>query len=155
MNEMAMEKMKQEVQEKLKYWGRICALFTILMSLNVWEQFKPMNGGEAFDDFFHGFCLGLAIVFMLFAIKNIATYRKILNDEEALRAFYIKKHDERQAAIEAKAGGTALYTCGVLIIGASIVAAFFDVTVFATLLSCGTFLLLVKKCLRIYYCKKM
>ena len=154
-----MEKMKQEVKDKLTYWGRLCALFAILMATYGWKALQPANAQlsstENFADFFSGFQLGIVIVFLLYALKNIVTFRKNLQNEEALRSFYIKVHDERTAAIENKSGGRALYTCGVLIIGASIIAGYFDPVVFVTLLICGVFLLLVQKGLQIYYCKKM
>ena len=150
-----MEKMRQEVKEKISYWTRMCSLFTSLMALNCIINVRSSNEGEGFEGIFHGFQLGISIAILLYAIRTLATYRKMLNDEEAIRAFYIKNHDERTAAINAKSGGYVLYTCGVLIIGASIVAGYFSKIVFVTLLGCGLFLLLVKKGLGIYYCKKM
>lgn len=149
-----MEKMRQEVKEKINYWTRMCSLFTSLMALNCIISNRSTNEG-GFQDFFHGFQLGISIVLFIYAIRMLSTYRRMLNDEEALRAFYIKNHDERTAAINAKSGGTVLYTCGVLIIGASIAAGYFSEIVFVTLLGCGVFLLIVKKGLGIYYCKKM
>jgi len=150
-----MDKMKQEVKSKLAYWGRLCALFAILMATNFWNYFRPVSGGDDFADFFQGFQLGIAMAFLIWAAVNIIRYRKILQDEEAIRAFYIREHDERTAAIWSRSGGTALYTCGILIIGAALVAGYFDPTVFITLVSCGLFLLLVKKGLCIYYRRTM
>lgn len=150
-----MDKMKQEVKDKLAYWGRLCALFVILMVTNFWNYFRPVSGGDNYTDFFQGFQFGIAMAFLICAVVNIIRYRKILQNEEAVRAFYIKEHDERTAAIWGKSGGTVLYTCGVLIIGASVVAGYFNPTAFITLLLCGIFLLLVKKGLIIYYCKTM
>ena len=56
-----MDKMKQEVKDKMKYWERLCALFAILMSTNIWNYARTMNGGDAFADFFKGFQLGIAM----------------------------------------------------------------------------------------------
>ena len=150
-----MEKMRQEVKEKINYWTRMVSMFTSLMALNCIVSARSTNGGDGFPDFFSGFQLGISIAITLYAIKMLSSYRRILNDDEAIRTFYIKNHDERIAAINAKSGGTALYTCGVLIIGASIVAGYFNEIVFVSLLGCGVFLLIVKKGLGIYYCKKM
>lgn len=150
-----MDKMKQEVKSKLAYWGRLCALFAILMTTNFWNYFRPAGGGDNYTDFFKGFQLGLAGAFLICAVVNVMRYRKILKDEEAVRAFYIKEHDERTMAIWNKSGGTALYTCGVLIIGAAVVAGYFNPTVFVTLTLCGLFLLLVKQGLCIFYCRTM
>lgn len=150
-----MDKMKQEAESKLKYWGRMCALFTILMATNFWNYFRPISENEHFTDFFQGFQLGVAMGFLACAIFQVIRYRKILRDEEALKAYYIKEHDERNMAIWNKSGGTVLYTCGILIIGAAIVAGYFNPIVFITLLVCGIFLLLVKKGLCIYYRRTM
>lgn len=150
-----MDKMKQEVEGKLKYWGRLSALFAILMTTNFWNFTRAADGGDNFTDFFQGFQLGIAMAFLACAIFSIVRYRKILQDEEALRAYYIKEHDERNKAIWNKSGGNVLYTCGVLIIGAAVVAGYFNSIVFLTLLACGLFLLLVKKGLCLYYCKTM
>lgn len=150
-----MDKMKQEVKSKLTYWERLCALFTILMATNIWNSFRPINGGDNFTDFFRGFQLGVAMAFLVCAIVKVIRFRKILKNEEAIRAFYIKEHDERTMTIWNKSGGTVLYTCGVLIIGAAIVAGYFNSTVFITLTLCGLFLLLVKNGLCIYYCRTM
>lgn len=150
-----MDKMRQEVENKLKYWGRMCALFAILMSTNCWNLTRTTRGGDNFTDFFEGFQFGIALAFLLCAIFKVARYRKILKDEEAVRAYYIKEHDERSMAIWNKSGGTVLYTCGVLIIGAAVVAGYFNPVVFLTLLACGLFLLLVKQGLCLYYCKTM
>lgn len=151
-----MDKMKQEIKGKLNYWRRICALFfTILALTYLWNHFRPINGGEDFADFFLGFQLGITVTFLICAVTNMMRYQKILKDEEAVRSFYIREHDERCAAIQAKSGGMALYTCGILIVGASVVAGYFSPVVFASLLSCGVFLLFVKKGLGIYYDKTM
>lgn len=150
-----MDKMKQEVKGKLNYWGRLSALFAILMSSNLWNYSRSVNGGENFTDFFKGFQIGIAMAFLACAIFNIVRFRKLMQDEDALRAYYIKEHDERNMAIWSKSGGTVLYTCGVLIIGAAVVAGYFSPVVFITLLACGLFLLLVKQGLCIYYCKTM
>ncbi len=150
-----MDKMKQEVKDKMKYWERLCALFAILMSTNIWNYARTMNGGDAFADFFKGFQLGIAMAFIVCGLYQVMRFRKILQDEEAVRRFYIKEHDERNMAIWNKSGGTVLYTCGVLIIGAAVVAGYFNPIVFITMTACGLFLLLVKQGLCVYYCKTM
>ncbi len=150
-----MEKMRAEIQGRLSYWRRICALFAILVVTNSWNYFRPMQDNESFISFFQGFQLGIALAFLAGALSNIVRFRNILKEDEAVRKYYIKVHDERCAAIEAKSGGTVLYTCGVLIIGVSIIAGYFNPIVFVALLACGVFLLLVKKGLSVYYCKKM
>lgn len=150
-----MDKMRQEAKGKLAYWARMCALFAILMTTNCYNYFRTNAGGDHFKDFFEGFQIGIVLVFLIYAGRHIIMYRKLLKNDEQLRNWYIKEHDERTAAICEKTGGTPLYTCGLLIVGAAIVAGYFDVTVFITLTACGLFLLLVRKGLYLYYSRTM
>lgn len=150
-----MDKMRQEVEGKLRYWRKMNVLCVLLLVTNIWDYFRPINGGDEFQEFFRGFQLGLVCVIALFAVYSMIKFQKMLSDEEAIRAFYIKEHDEREEAIREKTGGTVLYTCGVLIILAGVIAGYFNPVVFISLVCSGVFLLLVKKVLRIYYCKKM
>lgn len=150
-----MDKMKQEVEKKSRYWMKIQALFTILLMLQFRNYIKPFNAHDNFTDFFSGFQFGISCFLMVYAVFRVVRCRKILQSEEAVREFYIKEHDERNAAVWAKSGGTVLYTCGLFIIGAAIVAGYFNSVVFITLLTCGAFLLLVKKSLMRYYDKTM
>ena len=149
-----MDKMKLEVEKKIRYWRKICIIFTCLAALNILNILRPIHeSDDVFAGFFDGFQAGAAVAVFLCAAFMIMKYRNILKDEEAVRNYYIKEHDERTAAIWAKSGGTVLYTCGVLMIGAAIVAGYFNPIVFITLLLSGVFLLIVKKALVIYYCK--
>ena len=149
-----MDKMKLEVEKKIRYWRKICIMFTCLAAFNILNIIRPIHASDGvFAGFFDGFQTGAAVAVWFLSAIMVMKYRKILRDEEAVRSYYIKEHDERTAAIWAKSGGTALYTCGVLIIGAAIVAGYFNPIVFITLLLCGVFLLIVKKALVIYYCK--
>lgn len=150
-----MDKMRQEVKDKIGYWKKMCVLCCLLCGANIWRALIPMEGGEAFGDFFQGFQLGLLIVLTVYSVRNAVKYSKMLADDEAVRAFYIEEHDERIAQIRAKAGGSAMETCALLILMAGIVAGYFNPVVFGTLIVCGVFLLVVRKSLRLYYCKHM
>lgn len=150
-----MDKMRQEAENKLTYWKRMCALTCLLCCTNVWRMFTPIGGGESFHDFFQGFQVGMVLVLAVYCIRNVCRFKKILSSEEYIREFYIKEHDERMAAIREKTGGNVLDTCGILIIMAGVIAGYFNPVVFGTLIACGIFLLLVRKSLHIYYCKNM
>lgn len=150
-----MDKMRQEVENKLVYWKRMCALACLLCCTGVLMLFTPMKGGESFYDFFQGFHIGMVLVLAVYCIINICKFRNILSSEDRIREFYIKEHDERMAAIREKTGGNVMDTCGIVIIMAGVIAGYFNPVVFVTLIICGMFLLLVKKFLHIYYCKNM
>ncbi len=150
-----MDKMRQEVKEKLTYWTRICAMFTCLIMAESLRHFHSNAGADNFNSFFDGFQFGISLVFLIYALKNIVTHRNLLKDEAQLKRWYIQVHDERTAAICAKTGGIPMHTCGVLFVGAGIIAGYFNITVFITLTVCGVFLLIVCKGLYVYYSRKM
>ena len=150
-----MDKMRAEVESKLKYWGRTSALFALFSATGILNYVRPNNASENFADFFEGFQFGIAMVFLICAVYHVKKFRDILKSEEAIKDYYIKEHDERMVAIHEKTGGTVMHTCALIIVGVGIVAGYYNAIVFASLVSCGVFLLLVSKILFSYYSKNM
>lgn len=120
------------------------ALFLVLM-LSRREQLSAML------DFAQGFELGafLGMIggLLLSLINNLGALRK----PARLKELYIKETDERNLLIQQKTGlwGFSLMVFGLLL--ASIVAGFFDQTVFLTLLGALGFLSLIQLVLKLYY----
>lgn len=94
-----------------------------------------------------GAFLGLQTLLLWQILKTSTTLRS----EEALKAQYVYEHDERRALIYAKMGGHPInWTLGGLAT-AAIIAAFFDATIFFTLLGALLFTALIKGAHKIYY----
>ena len=98
-------------------------------------------------DFQSGFMLGLAIVSLFMLMK----YRKLLRDERGLRESFNKETDERMILIRSKAGMPALLITSVIMIFAGIIAGYFNIIIFYTLLAAGICQLLLGSGLKFYY----
>jgi len=76
-----------------------------------------------------GGCSSLAAV----CLATLIRYRRILRDEQALKAAYYREHDERSQAIRAKAGAPMILVTSVLMIVAGMVASYFNPIIFYSL----------------------
>ena len=102
-----------------------------------------------------GFTSGILVGFQAVMIFFMSKYVRAIRNEEKLKALYIEENDERNKYIESKIGGTGV---NVIIWGitlGTIVSAFFNETVFFTLLFTVLFSSLTKGVLKLYYRNKL
>lgn len=147
-----MEEYRKQIIGRIGISAGICILFLagIVCRLPGYVQ----TGNEQYSDFLQGFFIGLVIVMEVYGITRIIHYGRILSKEELLKREYYEENDERTRMIYEKAGGNALYGCALTVLVAAVVAGFFEMTVFLTLISCSVFLLGTRKVLKIYYGRK-
>ena len=79
--------------------------------------------------------------------------RKALKDDKMLRRLYIDEHDERKNFIKLKSGSNLLGKIALGIFVISILASYFNMVVFYTLVITGIFLVLVSLLLKLYWRK--
>ena len=96
--------------------------------------------------FFNGLTLGIEIIcaFWVFRI------RKALKDDKLLIKLYIKDIDERENLIKLKSSSTLIGKIAITIFIISIIASFFNIIVFYTLVITGISLILVSLLLKLY-----
>ena len=99
--------------------------------------------------------LGFVAGGMLAALLGMSKLHRALKDDTALRRLYNTEHDERNAAIRAKAGVPVVIFLGAGMIAAGLVATFFNMTVALTLVVAGLAELLICLALKFYYTKTM
>lgn len=102
-----------------------------------------------------GFQCGLATVLGFFSLFFIVRYRKILNDEHALKLLYNKEHDERTRAIRAKAGMPILMFTSVAMIIAGIISGYFNNTIFHVLILAALCQIIVCCAVKLFYLRTM
>lgn len=100
--------------------------------------------------FINGLTLGIEIICIFWVFK----IRKALKDDKMLRELYIDEHDERKNFIKLKSGSNLIGKIALGIFVASILASYFNMVVFYTLVITGIFLILVSLSLKLYW-KKM
>ena len=85
----------------------------------------------------------------------MAKFHKALKDDTALRRLYNQEHDERMQAIRARAGIPVTLFMGVALMGAGLVATFFNMTVSLTLVAAGLVELLVSLAIKFWCMRTM
>ena len=99
--------------------------------------------------FINGLTLGIEIICVFWVFK----IRKALKDDKMLRELYIDEHDERKNFIKLKSGSNLIGKIALGIFVASILASYFNMIVFYTLVITGIFLILVSLSLKLYWRK--
>lgn len=99
--------------------------------------------------FINGLTLGIEIICVFWVYK----IRKALKDDKMLRELYIDEHDERKNFIKLKSGSNLIGKIALGIFVASILASYFNMVVFYTLVITGSSLILVSLSLKLYWRK--
>lgn len=148
-----MERYKKTLKTRIALF-RIVILLNVILSVTLRlldNKGKIPNAVRNITDFQTGFMLSLAIVSLFILIK----YCKLLKNERMLREAYLKETDERMILIRSKAGMPALLITSVIMIFAGIIAGYFNIIVFYSLLVTGVCQLLLGVCLKFYYMHKL
>ena len=101
--------------------------------------------------FINGLTLGIEIICVFWVFR----IRKALKDDKILRRLYIDEHDERKKFIKLKSGSNLIGKIALGIFMISILASYFDMVVFYTLVITGIFLIILSLLLKLYWIKKI
>lgn len=107
--------------------GLLCMSSTGVININL--------GNENANDFAAGFQLGILCVLLLAFASKFFTYRKALKDEKLLKQMYIKENDERVTYINQQVGKSSITVTTVILLIAAIIAGYFNIIVFITILA--------------------
>lgn len=92
---------------------------------------------------------------LLVGIFSMSKFHRALKDDVALRRLYNTEHDERMQAIRAKAGVPVVLILNVAMIGAGLIATFFNMTVALTLVSAAVVQMLVSLAIKFWCMRTM
>ena len=101
--------------------------------------------------YLRGLCASGEIAACLFAVR----YRKALRDDTALRKLYNTENDERKKLIRSKAGVPFVLVTSVGMLLAAVVAGYFSLTVFYTLVAAVLAQLVLSCALKLFYSKRI
>lgn len=101
--------------------------------------------------FINGLILGIEIICVFWLVR----IRKALKGYKLLRELYINEYDERKNFIKLKSGSSLIGKIALGIFVISILASYFNMIVFYTLVITGFFLILVSLLLKLYWIKKV
>lgn len=91
---------------------------------------------------------------LLVGIFSMSKLHRALKDDAALRRLYNAEHDERMQMIRAKAGVPVVLILNVAMIGAGLIATFFNMTVALTLVFAAVAQMLVSLAIK-FWCMRM
>ncbi len=131
------------------------SFMTLLCAAIILANHFFADGTTMEEGFMVGFQGGIASALILVGVYVIFRYRRLLNNEEALKLEYIKENDERTKEIRRKAGLPMTLIMSCIMIVAGIVAGYYNSYVFYTLIAAASFQMLLTGVIKVYYMKKM
>lgn len=149
-----MENYKQKL--KLSRIFDIFGIFGIIIVYIVLMVFFSDNlfGDSATTGFISGFQTGLLFAFIMYMIIDIVKISKALKDSEKLEELYIEATDERNQKIQKEVESTTSAIFMIVLLLGTIVAGYFNSTVFFALLGSLIVFVGIKAICKAIYSKK-
>lgn len=145
-----MEQYKKSIKRRIRLLTIPVLIAGLLGTYDVFGASETMKNSFIFCFQCGGACaLGLLCILLIFR------YRFLLDNEEKLKLEYIKETDERLAAIRAKAGMPLLPVLSIGMIIAGIIAGYFNIIIFYTLIIAAICQMLVGCCIKLFCMKTM
>lgn len=150
-----MEGYRNIIKRRISIYG-ICIVCSLafVVPAGIWGYSLAQSGDQHVRDFMNGFPIGVFSAFIAVMLLTISRYRRALKDETALKALYIREHDERERMINTKIGGAGYTVVLGSVALAAIILGFFNTTIGTTLIAVAVFMALLKLGLKLYYYKK-
>lgn len=144
----------EQFRKKLKI--RIYLLLTLSLVaaiLGVYDTFFASETLKNMNVF--GFQMGATAAIGFLSLVNIFKFSIVLKDDNKLKLEYNKENDERTKAIKSKAGIPVLPVLSILTIISGIIAGYFNITVFYTLIITAMCQILICGMIKLIYMKIM
>ncbi len=149
--EKKLNKMKTEIADRTKRLTGLIACTAIFTSVSVSGVIDINLGSEAANDFVSGFQLGILIALTIAFLAKLVNYRKAMKDETLLKRLYYKENDERLAFINQQVGKSSMSVTTVVLLIGAVIAGYFDIKVFVTILAVTAVQLVIQLILQRYY----
>ena len=149
-----MEKFKGRIKRRIILFAGMTLITAVL---GVYDFFAAGNLEKASmtDGIVSEFQFGLIFGIGMLALLQIIKLSRVINDDKKLRMLYNKEHDERLKTIRSKAGMPMLMITSVIMLIAAIIAGYFNIVVFYTLVMAAVVQLSVGAIVKLYCMKTM
>ena len=131
--EAKLDGMRRDLQKRLAQARGMAVCFALLLVAAVSGVIPTGVAGPSARDFISGFQVGLLLALCVFALYRKVRCQRALRD--AVRRLYYQEHDERTRYIAQQVGRSSMAVNTVLLVVAAVIAGYFSVTVFVTLLA--------------------
>ncbi len=151
-----MEKFRIKIKRRIAISSAMVVVSAVLGAYSIYSiTIADTSTATMSDGFVAGFQFGLIVAIFGLAIIDIIKLNLALRDETKLKVLYNKEHDERLKAIRNKAGAPMIVITSVLMILAAIVAGYFNIVVFYTLVIAVMGQLSISAIVKLFYLKTM
>ncbi|MBC3798234.1 4-hydroxybutyrate dehydrogenase [Acetobacterium tundrae] len=127
-----MEKFRTKIKRRIVLSSGMVLVTAVLGFYSIYSL-NYSDSSTMSDGFVTGFQFGLIIAIFGLAVIDIIKLSLALKDDTKLKVLYNKEHDERLKAIRNKAGAPMIVITSVLMVLAAIIAGYFNIVVFYTL----------------------
>ena len=151
-----MEKFRATVKRRIVISSGMVLVTMVLGAYSIYSIIiSDISTATHSDGFVAGFQFGLIISIFGFSLFDIFKLSLAINDETKLKILYNKEHDERMKTIRSKAGMPLIAITSMLMVIAAIVAGYFNIVVFYTLVIAVAAQLSVSAMVKLYCMKTM
>ena len=151
-----MEKFRATVKRRIVISSGMALVTMVLGAYSIYSIIiSDVSTATHSDGFVEGFQFGLIVSIFGFSVFDIIKLSLAINDETKLKILYNKEHDERMKTIRSKAGMPLIAITSMLMVIAAIVAGYFNIVVFYTLVIAVAAQLSVSAMVKLYCMKTM
>lgn len=150
-----MKKYKKMMQQKIASNATMLCIGSAVFIIGQQGYLSKYKPDGNFGDFFSGFQIGLFLGFAILLIVSTTYIGTVLKDDKKLKEMYIKDTDERNIKISEMTGVKLQQSLCFPLLLATIVAGYFSIEVFFTLLAVVAFISAVTIVRKIYFNKTM
>jgi hypothetical protein len=145
-----MEQFRKKLKTRIS-WLSVLSVTTALMGVyDVFFASEALKNMTVFE--FQG---GVLAAICILSSINIIKYSKLLKDDNKLKLECNKENDERFKTIKSKAGIPIVPVFSVLMIMSGIMAGYFNITIFYTLIIVAMCQMLISGVVKLIYMKRM
>lgn len=128
-----MEKFKGRIKGRIVMFSGM-SLIAVLLGIYNSLYLSNLSKETMSDGIVLGFQFGLILGIGMLSLIQMIKLSTVIKDEKKLKILYNKEQDERMKAIRSRAGMPMLMVTSILILAAAIIAGYYNITVFYTLI---------------------
>ncbi len=149
-----MEKFKQIIKKRVIMLS-LLVIICIALGIQNFLMTGTTDNGSTSDGIVAGFQFGLIFGIGIRAMIEIIMLTRAIKDDKKIKLLYNKENDERMKTIRSKAGMPMGMITSVMMLTAAIVAGYFNIVVFYTLVIAAMVQLTIGASIKLYLMKTM
>ncbi len=149
-----MEKFKQSIKRRILLLS-LLVIICLALGIQNFLMTGTTENGSTSDGIVAGFQSGLIFGIGIIALIEIIKLTIVMKDDKKIKLLYNKENDERMKAIRSKAGMPMVMITSVMMLTAAIVAGYFNIFVFYTLVIAAMVQLTIGASIKLYMMKTM